>query len=160
MYQYLNNGRVMHVPSGRELLPIDAELVQWMALGRVPAPTALVGRIDEAKGQIDDAAGSIVRDVVGDRGEEYRQAEDEARAWAAAGYAGSAPPMVASWAAASGLSARAACDSIIAQAQAWRGALAQIRAARLGCKAVAQAGDPARALAQWAAFEAAIRGAL
>jgi Domain of unknown function (DUF4376) len=39
MYQYLDNGRVMHVPSGRELLPTDAEVVQWMDAGRHPAPS-------------------------------------------------------------------------------------------------------------------------
>jgi hypothetical protein len=113
-----------------------------------------------AKKHIDDSAGRIVNDVVGDRAEEYRQAENEATTWAAAGYSGAAPATVASWSRASGLTDRQACDSIVAQAAAWRSALAQIRDARLGCKAIAQAGDPVRAVSQWETFNAAIRSAL
>lgn len=130
-----------------------------------PLPADVVAALlAEAKASahtsIDAAAGQIVRDVVGDRAEEYRQAEDEAKAWAAAQYAGNAPPSVASWAVASGLTPQAACDSILAQAAAWRGALQAIRAARLQLKALATIGKPELALAQWAEFERGMRAML
>ncbi len=112
-----------------------------------------------AQAEIDSRAGQITRDVVGDLAEEYRHAESEAKDWAAAGYAGDAPDSVASWAVVSAQSDRQACDGIIALALAWRAALAQIRAARLRCKAVAVS-DPAAALAQWGEAETEIRAQL
>ena len=109
---------------------------------------------------IDAQADAIVRAVIGDRAEEYRQAEAEATAWHAGGHAGSAPPSVAVWASVSGMDELAACADILAQAATWRAALLQIRTARLTAKAAIRAGDDATAWADWDAFVATISAAL
>ena len=106
-------------------------------------------------------------DTIGNRGEEYRQAEADAMQFKAAGYAGDVPPFVADHLAAKqgeGWNARQACDDILATSTAWRGAQAQIRANRLQCKELArQSADAAAlhvALQQWSGFVATIRAAL
>lgn len=109
---------------------------------------------------IDADADAIVRATIGDRGEEYRQAEAAAQAWADGGYAGAAPQEVAVWAQASGMADEAACTDILAQSAAWRAGLQQIRAARLGAKAVVRSGQQAQGWAAWQAAAHAIRKAL
>lgn len=167
MYQLISDTRVKHLPTGTvfALPPVESfgfDYARWLAAGgvpeRPPAPPAPTPA--DAARTIDAAAGQIVHDVVDGRVEEYRQAEEEARAWKASGYTGQAPAGVATWSAASGMDPDDACDNIIAQADAWRAALMQIRGARLSAKAVAAQGNVEQALAQWAAFEAAIRQAL
>ncbi|MDI3357139.1 hypothetical protein MO767_22700 [Pseudomonas sp. UYIF39] len=83
--------------------------------------------------QIDQAADVARRAVLGDslRALEYERAAAEAKAFAAAGYAGAMPPSVQAWADAAELEPQAATDSIIAEADAWQSALYAIRAARL-----------------------------
>lgn len=66
---------------------------------------------------------------------EYAQAAAEATAYQDGGYAGKAPPSVACWAKASGLTMAKAADDILAHAAAWEAALGDIRAARLLGKA-------------------------
>ena len=56
---------------------------------------------------------------------------DEAAAFAAAGYAGEVPSTVQAWMDAAGLEAKAATDSILAEASAWKQALYQLRTLRL-----------------------------
>lgn len=167
MYQLISETSAKHLPTGTvfALPPVESfgfDYVQWLAAGGVPEqpPAPPDPTPAEAARIIDAAAGQIVHDVVDGRVEEYRQAEEEARAWKAAGYTGQAPAGVATWSAASGMAAPAACDNIIAQADAWRAALMQIRGARLSAKAVAAQGNVEQALAQWAAFEAVIRQTL
>jgi hypothetical protein len=83
--------------------------------------------------QIDEASDAARTAVLGDplRAVEYGRAATEARAFAAANYAGSMPPTVQAWADAAELEPQAAADSIIAEADAWQAALYAIRAARL-----------------------------
>jgi hypothetical protein len=110
---------------------------------------------------IDTGADSIVRDVVGNRTEEYRTAESEAQAYKDAGYTGQAGANVNSWALAQGWTDQQAADDILATAASWRGALEAIRAKRLLLKAQARNGaDLDVALAQWLAFERFIRSQL
>ncbi|GLS13604.1 hypothetical protein [Hydrogenophaga electricum] len=123
-----------------------------------PAPAPLTEA--QALQLIDAQADAIVRAVIGDRAEEYRQAEAEATAWHASGHADSAPPSVAVWASVSGMDEVAACADILAQAATWRAALLQIRTARLTAKAAIRAGDDATAWADWAAFVGTISAAL
>lgn len=83
--------------------------------------------------QIDEASDAARTAVLGDplRAVEYGRAATEARAFAAADYAGAMPPTVQAWADAAELEPKAAADSIIAEADAWQAALYAIRAARL-----------------------------
>jgi hypothetical protein len=105
--------------------------------------------------QIDQAADVARRAVLGDslRALEYERAAVEAEAFAAGGYTGDMPPSVQAWADAAELQPKAAADSIIAEAEAWRTALYAIRAVRLaGKQRVLQATshDAAEALADTA----------
>ena len=83
--------------------------------------------------QIDQAADAGRRAVLGDtlRALEYQVTAEEAKAFAAAGYTGDVPPTVRAWVDAGGLEPRAATDSILAEAAAWKQALYQLRALRL-----------------------------
>lgn len=82
---------------------------------------------------VDQGADAARRAVLGEslRAMEYQVTADEASAFAAAGYSGEAPPTVQAWMDAAGLEARAATDSILAEASAWKQALYQLRALRL-----------------------------
>jgi hypothetical protein len=144
-----------------------AQYLGWLAEGNEPQPAAapsLVERIAAAARQIDADADAIYGAVLGNRGEEYKNAEADALAYQAAGYQGTVPGGVASWATASGITAQDAADDILATAANWRGAMAQIRAERLLCKKLAEAAVDQAALdavlAQWAGFVAAMRAAL
>jgi hypothetical protein len=111
--------------------------------------------------KIDADADKIYGDVVGNKGEEYRSAEADAKAFVAAGYIGVAGSGVTSWATAKGWTVTQAANDIIAQATAWRGAQAAIRAQRLGKKEAVRAATDSAAIdalmGQWAAFVTSIR---
>lgn len=83
--------------------------------------------------QIDEAADNARVGVVGNslRVVEYQLAEQEAKAFQAAGFEGAVPATVQAWVDAAGLSPQEAAESILAEAAAWKGALYTIRAARL-----------------------------
>lgn len=85
---------------------------------------------------------------------EYQQAKDDATAFKAAGYAGTAPATVACWAQAKSWTEQQACDDILATAAAWGQALVAIRTARLIGKA--NVGSAADAAAAQTAANAAI----
>ncbi|MCW2267771.1 hypothetical protein [Pseudomonas sp. JUb96] len=86
-----------------------------------------------AASQIDQAADQARSAVLGDplRAVEYRLTADEAEQFAAANYTDVAPPTVRAWMDATGLEAKAATDSILVEARAWKAAVYAIRAARL-----------------------------
>jgi len=83
--------------------------------------------------QIDETADNARVTVVGNslRVVEYQLAEEEARAFQAAGFEGDVPSTVQAWVDAAGLSPQEAAENILAEAAAWKGALYAIRAARL-----------------------------
>lgn len=89
---------------------------------------------------VDQAADAARRAVAGDplRAVEYDRAASEAQAFAAAGYQGEVPPMVAAWAI-SGRTAQQAADSILAEAAQYNGALVQLRTVRLQAKELIRA---------------------
>lgn len=124
----------------------------------------LQAAIEAAKNKINADADKIYGDVVGNKGEEYRSAEADAKAFIAALYTGTAGGGVTSWATAKGWTNTQAAADIITQATAWRGAQAAIRANRLVRKEAVKAAVDLTALntamAQWAGFAAAIRGQL
>lgn len=114
--------------------------------------------------QIDAEVDAINLAVIGSRGQEYELAEQHGLAYQSAGYTGTVPSSVSSWAAAKGWTATQAADDILATAAQWRTAQAAIRAQRLLRKeqvrvATDSAGITA-AMAAWAGFVAAIRGQL
>lgn len=96
------------------------------------APAALTERLCLA---IDQAADNARRAVAVDplRAVEYDRARLAAEAFAAAGYQGAVPPMVAAWVTAT-RNAQQAADSILAEAAAYTAALEQLRTARLQAK--------------------------
>lgn len=116
---------------------------------------------------VDEAADDARRAVAGDplRAVEYDRAASEAQTFAAAGYQGAVPPMVAAWAI-NGRTAQQAADDILREAAQYNDALVQLRATRLQAKElIRQAmadGDSARAediaAETIAAIEAAIHG--
>lgn len=111
--------------------------------------------------QIDIDTDAIYRAVQGDRAMEYVLAESDAKAYKAAGYTGTVPDSVASWASAKTKSATWAADDILATATGWRQAQASIRATRLACKEQARVGNNMTPIvAQWSGFVAAIKTAL
>ncbi|WP_252275229.1 hypothetical protein [Pseudomonas subflava] len=90
---------------------------------------------DDLCQRIDDAADAARAKVAGDplRAVEYDRARLEAEAFAAAGYQGEVPRMVAAWAI-NGRTPRQAADSILAEAAAYTEALYLIRETRLQAK--------------------------
>lgn len=84
---------------------------------------------------IDTAADRARAAVAGDplRAVEYDRARLQAEAFAAAGYQGDVPPMVAAWAI-NGRTAQQAADSILAEAAAYTNALELLRTTRLAAK--------------------------
>lgn len=111
--------------------------------------------------QIDADTDAIYRAVQGDRAMEYVLAESDAKAYKAAGYTGTVPDSVASWASAKGQTATWATDDILTTATGWRQAQSAIRATRLTCKEQARAAtDLAPVVAQWAGFLMTVKAAL
>ena len=111
--------------------------------------------------QIDADTDAIYRAVQGDRAMEYVLAESDAKAYKSAGYTGTVPDSVASWASAKGETATWATDDILTTARGWRQAQSSIRATRLTCKERARVeSDLAPIAAAWAGFAVAIKTAL
>lgn len=134
------------------------------ALPPPPPPPTLAQLKAAAILKIDADADKIYGDVVGNKGEEYRSAEADAKTFAAAGFTGTVPPGVQSWATAKAWTATQAANDILTQATAWRTAQNAVRANRLGKKEAVRAAVDAAALntvmAQWAGFVNGLRGQL
>ena len=83
--------------------------------------------------QIEQAADQARAAVLGDplRAVEYQMAEADAKAFMVAGFDGEVPATVQAVVDASEVSPQAATELILAESAAWRGALCEIRAARL-----------------------------
>jgi hypothetical protein len=111
-------------------------------------------------------ANRIIGEVIGNLGNEYKDAYDGATAYKAAGYTGAVPASVQSWADAKipAKTAQWAADDILATAVNWKGAQDQIRAHRLRCAELAKAATSQAALdaiaAEWAGFVVSIRASL
>lgn len=114
--------------------------------------------------QIDTDADAIYVAVVGGRAMEYAQAEADALSYQAAGYTGTVPSSVSSWAGAKGWTERQAADDILTTAANWRNAQAAIRLNRLTKKEQAKNAPEITSLnaigAAWTGFAAYIRNAL
>lgn len=108
-----------------EWLPDDADELR-------PSPTQLTSDLCN---RIDTAADAARRAVAGDplRAVEYDRARLAAEQFAAAGYEGEVPAMVAAWAI-NGRTPQQAADSILAEAAAYTNALELLRTTRLAAK--------------------------
>lgn len=113
----------------------DVQIGDFVDAPPPPAPTA-----DELCQRIDTTADSARRAVAGDplRAVEYDRAASEAQAFAATGYQGEVPPMVAAWAI-NGRTAQQAADDILREAAQYNGALVQLRTVRLQAKELIRA---------------------
>lgn len=96
--------------------------------------------VDELCESVDAAADAARVSVAGNplRAVEYERAAAEAQTFAAGGYQGEVPPMVAAWAI-SGRTPQQAADSILAEAAQYNGALVQLRTVRLQAKELIRA---------------------
>lgn len=113
--------------------------------------------------QVDGLADQVRRELAGDplRVAEYDRAAQEASAYQTAGYTGTVPPAVLSWAEAKGWTAQAAAEDILRAAGRWNAALYQLRDQRLKAKeAIRSALDEASAKALAAAGLDALRTVL
>ena len=110
---------------------------------------------------IDREVDAIYQAALGNRGPEYTGAELAAQAYADAGYTGTVPADVQSWATAKGWTATAAANDILTEAAKLRTAKSAIRAARLlrkeQVRAAADGGQVTAAMVAWAGFAAAVR---
>ena len=122
-----------------------------------PAPAPPPPTAAQLATQIDAEADAIIAAVIGNRGQEYVDAEAGAAAFKATGYTGPVPGAVQVWATVEGQSATWAADDILTQAAAWRAASLAIRQARLTAKKGVREGDAAAALAAWAGFVSTIK---
>lgn len=101
----------------------------------LPLPAAVLAAAQQIDLTADQARASVVVDAL--RVVEYEMAEREAQTFKAAGYQGAVPPTVQAQVDAAGMTPQEAADSILVEASAWRGALYEIRAARLKGKQAA-----------------------
>lgn len=130
-------------------------------------PRPLVPTTDELCNRIDTAADTARARVAGDplRAVEYDRARIAAEQFAAAGYQGDVPPMVAAWAI-NGRTPREAADDILHEAAQYTAALIVLRETRLAAKeqvrALMDAGEVEQAQQvveqTVAAIEAAVAG--
>jgi hypothetical protein len=114
--------------------------------------------------QIDADRDTVFRAVVGDRATEYAVAADEAESFKLAGYTGTVPESVESWADVKSKSAQWATDDILATAQNWKAAQANMRRTRLTFKENVKAAATKAALdtimTQWAGYIVALKASL
>ncbi len=153
---------------------VPPEIAHWngsaweIRADRPPAPgrsaDEFAASIADVVRQIDADTDALYATVLGLRTTEYQKAEDQARAYRAAGYVGDGPKAVAAWANATGESAQWAADDIIATADAWHTAEDAIREQRLMCKQLARNATTDATLnlvrIQWFAFLTQIRAQL
>lgn len=108
----------------------------WLYDGQAYSAPVLPGvTVEQLCTQIDAAADRARRAVAGDplRAVEYDRARLAAEQFAAAGYQGEVPAMVAAWAI-NGRTPQQAADSILAEAAAYTNALELLRTTRLAAK--------------------------
>ena len=147
----------------------DTAISGWLWDGTTATPQPppafeLAGAIKTALLKIDADTDSIYGAILGNRAEEYTSASDDAAAYKAAGYTGTVPPGVQSWATAKSWTAQHAADDILATTTAWVTAQNAIRATRLARKeqirAATDAAGISTVMTAWAGFVVYMRGQL
>jgi len=142
------------------------------AIGPLPAG---VGAVKPAAIQLADDRNAAILKTYGDvdyiytlavgmRGEEYRTAEADARAYKAAGYTGTPSAYITGWAAAKGLTNVQSADAIIARADALAAAKIALRNQRFTSQSAMQAASTSATLKvatdAWDIFIANIKASL
>lgn len=137
---------------------------KWSGTAWVEGGSALAPTVPACLLQIDNDTDAIYGAVLGNRAEEYTLAATEAQAYKTAGYMGTVPGSVQSWATAKSWTATQATDDIVLTAARWTAAQAAIRAERLLRKEQARTATNAAgitaAMTAWAGFVAYMRGQL
>jgi hypothetical protein len=144
-----------------------AEYLAWLAAGNTPLPVVVPTLAQNSAAlviKIRTDASKIIGDAIGNFGNEYALAKSEADAFKAAGYLGTVPASVVSWAAPKGWTAQQACDDILATAANFLTAQNAIRANRLARAEAAKVCTTQAQLdtitGQWDGFAVAIRAQL
>lgn len=162
---------VCAIPPGFQIADVPDELVTKLQHVRLvdgqvcditTSPT-LNEVITELCRRIDTVADAARLAIAGDplRVVEYERAATEAQAYKDAGYTGTAPPAVKSWADAKNWDGQRAADNILIEAAVWNQALYGIRDMRLkGKEAVRNTADEATAQASADAVISQIRSAV
>ncbi len=136
---------------------------QWAVtnLTTEQATTNLAALIASSVQRIDAEVDAIYAAALGNRGPEYTDAEAAAVAYQAAGYTGTVPEDVQSWATPKGWTAAEAADDILAEAVKLRTAKSVIRRARLlrkeQVRAATTSAEVAAPMLAWAGFVAFIK---
>lgn len=113
------------------------ETESWAVLPRAlveedqAPPLELAEQQAAALSLIDSDIDALIFRVIGNRAQEYLQAEAQAQSFKDRGYPEDVPEFVASDAAAFNRTPQEAADAILEQAAAWRGALGKMRRERL-----------------------------
>lgn len=142
-----------------------AVIAAYLALTTIPIVVLTLGDlVSKTLIEIDSDTDAIYGAVLGNRGPEYLDAEIAAKAYKDAGYTGTVPEDVQSYATAMGWIAQQAADDILLTAANWRPAKSAIRANRLAAKEAVRdsltISEVEAVLAWWAIFVVTIRGQL
>ncbi|WPO31306.1 hypothetical protein REH59_06545 [Pseudomonas sp. BO3-4] len=97
--------------------------------GNLPVGAALLVAAQQIEQAADQARAAVLGDPL--RAVEYQMAEADAKAFMVAGFDGEVPATVQAVVDASEVTPQAATELILSESAAWRGALCEIRAARL-----------------------------
>lgn len=137
-----------------------AEDARIAAITAAALPNAKSAAIAKTYADVD----AIYDIAIGNRAEEYKQAEADARAYMAAGYTGTPTTYVSGWATAKGLTNTQSADAIIARADALMAAKLSLRNQRFTSQASINAATTLieidTAIAAWDVFIAATKAAL
>lgn len=144
-----------------ELRSVTNDEFEALLLACIPLNDRIVYAVAKTYHDVD----TLYSVAVGNRAEEYRQAEAAALAYQAAGYAGAVSEYVSAWAAANPPMTNAqAADVIIARASTLRSAMMSARSQRFASQAAMRAANTAveldAAVAVWDAFVATTKAAL
>lgn len=127
--------------------PLEELKYEGGQIVRKPGAERLAARKIDAKQAVDNAAGATrARFVTSAAYQEtvYRLKQEQAQAYADAGYTGDAPPLVQSEADAQEITAQAAADFILATAAGWIAVVARIETIRrTAIRQIEAASDPA-----------------
>lgn len=162
------NGSIEHFAFDENTVEEIAQFIkpEWVQITSLPLPPSPPLPTLKAAFilQIDADADRIYADVIGNRSTEYTQAEKEAQAYKDAGYTGTVPSTVQSWASVKAWTPTQSANDILAQATAWRTVAAAIRANRLAEKEAARVATDLEGIAasqsRWSGFVIYIRAQL